>query len=142
MKISGFNSGHDCAYAILEDGIHIIHNKLERFTREKEPIDDAIKFMFDTYKHTDDIKHFTHILDSWGGGIEERYPDSFRKMGDLTLKNGGKYYVPGHHCSHAANAFYSSNFDEALIVTIDGGGRDFGPDGKEMVTTFTAWLGK
>ena len=49
MKIIGICSGHDCSYAILENGIPIIHNELERFIRQKEPIDDAVKFLFDTY---------------------------------------------------------------------------------------------
>ena len=37
MKIVGFQSGHDPSYCILEDGIPIVHEELERFTREKEP---------------------------------------------------------------------------------------------------------
>ena len=142
MKIAGFCSGHDCSYAILEDGIPIVHNELERFTREKEPLGDSIKFMFETYDDCDDIKHFTHCLDTWKGGIVKRYPDTFNKMTELVDKNGGNYYIPGHHQSHAANAFFSSNFDEALIITIDGGGRDYDENGEEMITTFTVWTGK
>ena len=34
-KIIGFHSGHDCSYAILDNGIPVLHNELERFTREK-----------------------------------------------------------------------------------------------------------
>lgn len=29
---------------------------------------------------------------------------------------------PGHHLSHAASAFYTSPFDEAAILTVDGVG--------------------
>ena len=49
-KIAGFCSGHDCAYAVLENGIPLIHNELERFTREKEPIADSLQFLLDTFK--------------------------------------------------------------------------------------------
>ena len=31
----------------------------------------------------------------------------------------------GHHAAHAANAFFSSALQESLIVTLDGGGKDF-----------------
>jgi carbamoyltransferase len=35
---------------------------------------------------------------------------------------GGKLKRVEHHLSHAANAYYTSGFDEALIVTLDGYG--------------------
>lgn len=141
MKIAGFCSGHDCSYAILENGIPILHNELERFTRQKEPIGDSIQFMFDTYENYDDIKHFTHCFDTWKGGIKTRYPHSFQKLSDITKKNSGDYFIPGHHQSHAANAFFSSNFDKALIVTIDGGGRDYTPNREMIISCFTVWEG-
>lgn len=141
IKIAGFCSGHDCAYAVLENGVPLIHNELERFTREKEPIADSLQFLLDTFK-SDDIKHFTHCFDTWSGGIQERYPKSFNSLSSIVQKNNGSYYVPGHHQSHAANAFFSSNLEEALIITIDGGGRDYDDNGDMVITTFTVWEGK
>ena len=38
------------------------------------------------------------------------------------LQLGTKLKRVDHHLSHAANAFYTSGFDEALIVTLDGYG--------------------
>lgn len=140
MKIAGFCSGHDCSYAILENGIPILHNELERFTREKEPIGDSIQFMFDTYNESDDITHFTHCFDSWNGGIKNRYPDSYNKIQSIIDNNSGSFFQPGHHQSHAANAFFSSNFNNSLIITIDGGGREL-KDGIEIVSAFTVWAG-
>lgn len=141
MKIAGFCSGHDCSYAILKNGIPIIHNELERFIREKEPIGDSIEFMFNTYADHNDIKHFTHCFDTWHGGIKTRYPNSFSKISDLVKKNEGNYFIPGHHQSHAANAFFSSNLNKALIVTIDGGGRDYGVNNEMVISCFTVWEG-
>ncbi len=37
---------------------------------------------------------------------------------------------------------FSSNFDDALIVTIDGGGRDYDKNGNELIFTFTIWKGE
>ena len=142
MKIAGFCSSHDCSYCILDDGIPIIHNELERFTREKEPMGDGIQFMFDNEDTVDDITHFTHCFDTWNGGITERFPKTFEQMSNIVKKNNGNYYVPGHHMSHAANAFFSSNYDESLIFTIDGGGRDYGANNEMIITAFTVWEGK
>lgn len=36
-----------------------------------------------------------------------------------------RLYLCGHHASHAANAFYSSPFEKALVLTLDGGGMDY-----------------
>ena len=43
MKIIGFQSGHDVSYCILENGVPIIHEELERFIREKEPLGDGLE---------------------------------------------------------------------------------------------------
>ena len=64
IKIAGFCSSHDCSYAILENGIPILHNELERFVRSKEPSGDGIEFMLNTYKDVNEIKHFTHCVDT------------------------------------------------------------------------------
>ena len=37
MKILGFQNGHDVAYCVLENGIPVIHEELERHLRLKEP---------------------------------------------------------------------------------------------------------
>ena len=124
-KIIGFHSGHDCSYCVFEKGIPTIHNELERFTRQKEHLGDALEFLFQTYDDYKDVKYFTHVVDNWKGGLVERYPETTEKMISMSQNNGGDLYYFGHHQAHAANAFFSSNFDEALIITIDAGGWDF-----------------
>jgi carbamoyltransferase len=146
MKIVGVCSGHDVAYAIFEDGIPIIHNELERFSRKKGEIGDAFQFLFDTYEDVDDIKHASYCVNNWRGGISKRFPESYKKINSIVTNNNGKFWpnndkIPGHHQCHAANAFFSSNLKKALIVTIDGGGEDYNKDGNHVVTTFTVWQG-
>ncbi len=142
MKIAGLCSGHDCSFAILEDGKPVLHAELERYLRVKEPLGDSLELLFEKYKNYDEIVHFTHCVDTWNGGIRKRYPDTFQKMQECISNKGGHFYEPGHHESHAANAFFSSNYNEALIVTIDGGGRDYDRDGNVVITTFTIWRGE
>lgn len=128
IKIVGFHSGHDTSYCVLENGIPVIHEELERITRRKMDEGDGLRFFFERNKDTD-IKYFT--FGSWGARdgtnkdicFDSKADDTMRKMAML---NEGAYFEFGHHTCHAANAFYTSNFAKALIITVDGGGREAG----------------
>lgn len=148
-KIVGFQSGHDVCYCILENGIPVLCEELERFSRVKWQLDDGLKFFFGRLNPEKNIKYFTF------GNLGNREESGLfkDKASDITMKsilkkNDGKYYEFGHHVSHAANAFFTSNFDEALIITMDAGGQEDdktetaftisrGADNKiERITTF------
>ena len=151
MKIVGFHSGHDSSYSILDNGVPTVHNELERFNRRKNSVANSIQFFLDNEENFDDVKYM--VTHRTGGMVDNKYMDSFNKCQKIIENNGGKLYIIGHHQSHAANAFFTSNFDEALIVTIDGGGID-NEDGslhtkseidtasKATVTCTTFWYGK
>jgi len=150
MKILGFSQGgHDSSYAILEDGVIVIHEELERINRIKETNDDILEFYANNRGSLDEFDYivtFHHADHKW-------YPPRFKQMLD---NNDSRAKIIGHHKSHAANAFYSSEFDNALIFSIDGGGWDFldmeavppdnmCPDGKAYGMspgTFTVWVGE
>ena len=135
MKIAGIWSGHDCSFCIMENGRPVVHAEYERYIREKEPQGDSIGFLFDEYKDHDDIKHFVTCYPS---NKTVKHEKSWIRAQELVEKNGGKFYAFGHHQSHAANAFFSSNLDESLIITIDGGGYE----SETFATAFTVWRGK
>jgi carbamoyltransferase len=134
MKIAGVFSGHDCSYTIMNNGIPVIHDELERFIRQKEPYGDSVQFMFEKYKNVNDIdivatcQPIQNIKD---------YKKSYNRLEKIIKKNNGKFYCVGHHKAHAANAFFSSNFKNALIVTLDGGG----VEDDNVLTACTAWTG-
>ena len=142
IKIVGFQSGHDVSYCILENGIPIIHEELERFTREKEPLGDGLE-MFFKYNN-DDIKNISHFSLGNFGGRDGKWQKTcgkkayFNLMHDHLKKVNGTYSELSHHMCHAANAFFSSNFKEAAILTIDGGGNE----SNGMVTANTIYQGK
>ena len=120
MKILGAWSGHDCSYSILEDGKPIIHDEYERFIREKEPAGDSLEFFTRENKCLyDDIDHIATCVPV---SKLKNYEESFRIASEALNKKGGKIFTVGHHQAHAANAFFSSNFESATIITIDGGG--------------------
>ena len=152
MKILGFQSGHDVSYCILENGIPIIHEELERFTREKEPLGDGLDMAFQRIPDGE-LSEISHICYGNPGGRIGRYQEKCGlEEADKKLKSlNVDYSIIGHHQSHAANAFFSSNFDEALIITIDGSGTDKvdwedvkSEEGETETfsTAFTFWEGK
>ena len=136
MKIVGYQSGrHDVSYCILKNGIPILHEELERLIRVKEPSGDGLNMFFERIGETDDIDHFVF----GNPHLDTKYLDtnSHNKLNDLINTTDKKHWVIGHHKSHAANAFFSSNFSNALIFTIDGGGIE--EDGTS--TALTVWKG-
>lgn len=135
--IGGLHSGHDCAYCVLENGIPIVHAELERYVRLKEPFGDSFELLMKDFDRAEEIQSFAHTLCTWKGGLIKRHPESFVKMWKQIAKNDGIFSQPGHHEAHAANAFFSSNFNKAIIVTIDGGGRDY--FNEDITTTCTTW---
>ena len=143
MLIAGLHTGgHDSAFCILEDGKPIIHVELERIIRQKQPMGDSFQLLMDYYPEFKKIKYFTEIYHAEKNLLENKYPYAYNVIKDIVKNNGGDFYYIDHHKSHAANAFFSSNFDDALVVTIDGGGWDHTPDGVLAPTTFTAWAGE
>lgn len=128
-KIVGFHSGHDVSYCILENGIPIIHEELERMTRVKMGEGDGLKLFFQRSNDTN-IQYFA--FGNYGEGSGGRFEGDFNdkisndEMKNIIKKNHAKYYEFGHHLSHGANAFYTSDFDKALIIAVDGSGWEEG----------------
>ena len=131
MKIAGIWNGHDCSYCILDNGVPVIHAELERYSREKEPPGDSYKLFLDTDQDPNSIEHWitceeTHLITK---GIKKANIPPCKDFNH-------EFYAVGHHQAHAANAFFSSNMQEALIVTIDGGGME-----QNQWTATTVWKG-
>ena len=163
MKISGFFNGHDCSFCILEDGVPIIHAEYERYLRLKEPDGDSYGMLLDIVKDIDDIDYFVVAGAAGSKNIfshkeewKSSYPDRVgRKAPDLTKHfttpevkpllawQDGEILQVGHHKSHAANAFFSSNFDKSLVITMDGGGREESSESNPVgnPTFNTIWYG-
>ena len=139
MKILGLMSSHDCSFCILEDGIPIMHAELERYIRKKEPEGDPFAF-FQEVCEEEDIDEIA-VCHGFVKHMRENFPTGFEQLEKYMTEKNIKAYAIGHHQSHAANAFYSSNFDEALIVTLDGGGLDLNIQDQIVATSFTVWEG-
>ena len=149
MKILGLHGGHDSAYAILEDGVPVVHNELERFNRQKGCKGDSLKLFLE--QETD--RDFDYIITNRTGKFKQYF--SYSEDQFKSAVPSAKLFITNHHQAHAANSFYTSPFEDALIITIDGGGVDYN-DGREnswsdlddwpkagaTVTATTFWLGR
>ena len=152
MKIIGVSTGHDCSYCVLEDGRPVVHEEWERFSRIKESDTNVFEFLEDRladYKDTKYVTHWPCNPNGWENIFKDKKLASFEKMKEMVKENGGAYYQFGHHQSHAANAFFSSNHDRALILTLDAGGWDYGDYDENSVgrgeihdTSVTVWRGE
>jgi len=141
---------HDSAAALLEDGHVISAVEEERFTRKK--FDDDYPTMaidwclnnngvspedIDSVVFYDKpILKFERLLDNYIA-VAPRGLSSFLDVIPKWLQNRlwikhtikshlkefkGEIIFPEHHYSHAAHAFYTSQFKESAILTVDGVG--------------------
>jgi len=141
---------HDSAAALLKDGKVIAAAEEERFSREKN--DDgfpklAINYCMKAAGITSSdlacvafydkaVLKFERLLDNYIavaprglGSFTSVIPKWLHKR--LWIKDEikkylggykGKIYFPEHHLSHAAYTFFTSPFNEAAILTVDGVG--------------------
>ena len=77
MKVASAWSGHDCSFAVLDEGKPIVHDELERFIREKEPYGDGIKFLLEEFEGVEEIKHFATCHPK---SKTYQYEESFNKL--------------------------------------------------------------
>lgn len=130
MKVIGLWSGHDASYCVLENGIVKEHVEWERHIREKEPAGDSVDIFLKLNGDLSNIDSIATVHKS------ERIVASPRWS--ILTDRGLKLHTYGHHQAHAANAFYSSNFDKSIVLTIDGGGIE-SSDG--LTAAASAWVG-
>ena len=133
MIILGVNeTSHDASLSLIEDSNILFAGHAERYSKKKndwyinnELIQDAL-----SYGKPDQIAY---------------YEKSFLKASRLLLKGGAGDWKPkfdisrlprksfSHHYSHAAAGYYTSPFDDAVIVVLDAIGE---------YNTSTVWVGE
>jgi len=121
MIILGVCDGHDAGAAIVKDGVVIAAASEERFTRVKHQRGipkNAINELFrSTGLSFDDVDYIAI------GGVFRRFIRA-SQLEKYLLK-----FFPGipqiyvdHHLAHAASAYRTCSWDDALVVTIDAAG--------------------
>ena len=133
MKILGINeTSHDASISLIEDGNILFAGHAERYSKEKNDwyINDSLVKDALSYGAPDAIAYYEKPL---------------LKASRLFLKGGAGDWKPrfnidglprksfGHHYSHAAAGYYTSPFNDAVIVVLDAIGE---------YNTSTVWVGE
>jgi carbamoyltransferase len=136
MKILGINeTTHDAAVALVSDGHILFAGHAERYSKIKNDWFTNPQLFRDLYKYgTPDkiayyekrwLKKIRIALRGGFGGDKPEYKDMW--VSELPEKSFA------HHYSHAAAGYYTSSFDDAVIVVLDAIGE---------FTTSSVWAGK
>ena len=142
VNILGLNLGHDGSAAVVLNGKLVVAATQEKFTKVKKDSGisaDLINHVLDeagiSLEQIDAIALAEYYKEN-SGGIFDIY-DSKGKINNTREEIlDGNYsifpgellgvripvYVVSHHMAHAASAFYTSNLEEALCITLDSSG--------------------
>lgn len=149
--------GHDSCAALLKNGEIIAAAEEERFTRIKFdrsfPKNSISWCLKSAGIGIDQISHAGFFWLPWSGILKRGlymmrgFPNSFQKTSgkgsifkdllyvEKTLREEtgfqGSFHYLNHHLTHAASVFYSSGFEKAAIVSVDGTGEKI-----------TCWIGE
>jgi carbamoyltransferase len=135
------SQGHDSAAALIVDGEIVAAAAEERFNRQKHsgafPIG-AIRYCLKEagikLEEIDEIAHgfnYSRLKNLFSVGPEsaELYREVFSREAliktvarDLPGFAPDRVYQVSHHLAHAASAYFTSGWDECLVVVIDGMG--------------------
>ena len=156
MNILGITLGHDTSLSRVVDGVVVGTMEAERYFRQKRYKLHALNLrpgrQPSGYQHVDiaELRLFlSFVARAWGRtwdavavqnqGRAEEFKNLLTVLGEEGFTFGESRQV-NHHLSHAALAFYTSPFDEAVVLSYDGEGNDgqtlvfrAGPAGLEYV---------
>src|SRR5581483_5393565 len=135
------SQGHDAAAALVVDGVPVAAAAEERFNRRKHSADFPLQAIEYCLEHAgldlDDIDVLAHAFEyapyrsaySMDPMTNRLYPQVFSRSALVSLANR---YLPGfpeerirhvrHHLAHAASAYYTSGWDECMVIVVDAMG--------------------
>lgn len=124
--VLGIHIGHDRGAALIKDGIVIGAISQERLDRIKysrssnipfESIDSLLRYFSLSFEDISCIGVSHHAIESLS--VEKFYQEELGKI--YGYPNAPVFFV-NHHTAHAYSAFFSSGFDDALVLIADGAG--------------------
>lgn len=129
MRILGINClNHDAAVSVIEDGKILFGAHAERYSRNKNDMhlnDDIMNHAL-SFGRPNTIAYYER---PWAKKSRQLYAGQYKEVFSLNnlpsnyLRNwleGYKINYIDHHKSHAAGGYYTSPYQEAAIVVIDG----------------------
>ncbi len=140
MNVLGISLGHDGNLALVRDGEVMAMIESERYFRQKryklhaEDLAPGKKVSGFQYVDIEDLKQTLEMAGAqWGKcfdglavqnqGREVEYQNILQILDQLGFSFGERHQV-NHHLSHAALAFYTAPFSDAIVLSFDGEGND------------------
>ncbi len=145
-KIIAMHGGHDCSITFIDKENRIRIFEYERFCKERFAM-----FTFDRDNYTEtkfkiDNKLKNNFIDYVKYNLKEE-PNTFlytdldeNDIAFLKTKFPNcNFYRMGHHLAHCTSAYYTSNFDKAIAISLDGGGYDYVNDNQLSLRTYSVY---
>jgi carbamoyltransferase len=129
MEVLGLNGvyprSHDSSACLISDGVIGPNVEEERFTRSKKAFDtqphNAVTYCLTTAEVN--VSELDAITYGWQGpelAARDILPPQHANNPDITAE----VVQVQHHEAHAASAFYTSPFEEAAVLVVDGQGEN------------------
>jgi carbamoyltransferase len=134
LGLHGWEGTHDAAAALLIDGKVVAHIEEERLSRRKHAISAVPRLASHAVLHRAGLSIEDVDIVSYGWDLPEYGRTRKRPWTDFTsrdvlhkifgsvLRREPRFEWVPHHLAHAAASFYSSGFDQAAVVVVDGQG--------------------
>lgn len=115
---------HDFSSCLLQDGEMKLCIEDERLVRKKHAFYHGSSFELFKNNASDQVIKIANLQTKDIDMVvsNDILPFYYQKRLKDTIEN---FYVINHHLAHACSAFYPSDFEEAAILTIDGGGTEY-----------------
>ncbi|MDA8918995.1 hypothetical protein N9I08_04580 [Candidatus Pelagibacter sp.] len=125
ITLSMYN-GHNAAICVLKDGKILLNWELERFSRIKHDYGFNQDFLDKSLElcnlKFDDLDCIITNKQDYKRKPPWDVPSTNKEMFVKFKINNKEAYALNHHLCHVSSSYYSSPFDEATIITQDGGG--------------------
>jgi len=145
-KIIAMHGGHDCSITFIDKDDQIRVFEYERFCKERFSM---FTFNQDDYLESNSentTKNKIRFIDYVRINLKEE-PDTFLYTdldeNDISFLKQKfpkcSFYRMGHHLAHCTSAYYTSDFDSAVAISLDGGGYDYINESQLNLRTYSAY---
>lgn len=123
MYTLGIQKHHNSSVALFKDFDLIYYNQEERISRKKKYSGFPLCCFKEIKKFN--LKLDTIVLTGYDNFDSEAIGSILINEGLMSSQEKSLSFFKSHHLSHAAKAFYNSNFEDAIVIVNDGRGSSY-----------------